>query len=446
MRRSRAASSSSPASRPASASRESPCGLIPGIGPKTAERLRHSGLDTLAKLAAASPEQLAARFGSRFGAALQSRARFEDDTPVTEERKVVSESRETTFDYDIADPAALEQVMERLAEQLCSTLVRQERQGRTIGIKVRLDDFSTHTRARTLAEPVASMDRVLPVALDLLRRFAAPRPVRLLGVRVAGLEPGPGHGRGAAHARAVGQAGGGSVQGAGQAPARVARQRVLDAELVQDADDDAADVVLGAVRRGQGADEEIQRALLITGVQRRERVAQVLGGIARSRARSAPPGRRRRSCRAPAARMASAPSRSPRPCRSRASGTAASARDGSSSTARRSDSSSPRATSSSASEGSSESRKLSTAAGGWAPTNSATICAVAERLDGGDALDGEGARHLWVGVHVDLGQLDLALAGGDGALEHRPELPAGAAPFGPEVDDDGNRARALDDG
>ena len=167
----------------------SPCGLIPGIGPKTAERLRHSGLDTLAQLAAASPEQLAGQFGSRFGAALQSRARFEDDAPVTEARKVVSESRETTFDYDIADPAALEQVMERLTEQLCSTLVRQERQGRTIGIKVRLDDFSTHTRARTLAEPVASMDRVLPVALDLLRRFAAPRPVRLLGVRVAGLEP-----------------------------------------------------------------------------------------------------------------------------------------------------------------------------------------------------------------------------------------------------------------
>jgi DNA polymerase-4 len=168
---------------------QSPCGLIPGIGPKTAERLRSAGLDTLGKLAAASPEQLAVRFGGRFAAALQSRARFEDDSPVTEERKVISESRETTFDYDIADPAALEEVLQRLTEQLCSALVRQERRGRTIGIKVRLDDFSTHTRARTLAEPVASCDRVLPVALDLLRRFAAPRPVRLLGVRVAGLEP-----------------------------------------------------------------------------------------------------------------------------------------------------------------------------------------------------------------------------------------------------------------
>ena len=167
---------------------QSPPGLIPGIGPKTAERLRRSGLDTLAKLAAASPERLATQFGGRFGAALQSRARFEDDSPVTEERKVVSESRETTFDYDIADTAKLEEVLERLTEQLCSALVRQKRRGRTVGIKVRLDDFSTHTRARTLAEPVAAIERVLPVALDLLRRFAAPRPVRLLGVRVAGLE------------------------------------------------------------------------------------------------------------------------------------------------------------------------------------------------------------------------------------------------------------------
>jgi DNA polymerase IV len=166
-----------------------PCGLIPGIGPKTAERLRACGLETLGKLAAAPPEQLAERFGPRLGAALRGRAQFEDDSPVTQERKVVSESRETTFDYDIRDPAALEPVLTQLTEKLCAALVAQERRGRTVGIKVRLDDFSTHTRARTLSEPVATTERVLPVALDLLRRFAPPRPVRLLGVRVAGLEP-----------------------------------------------------------------------------------------------------------------------------------------------------------------------------------------------------------------------------------------------------------------
>jgi DNA polymerase IV len=168
----------------------SACGLVPGIGPKTAERLRAAGINTLGALAAAEPDQLAARFGMRFAAELQRRARFEDDSLVTQERKVISESRETTFDRDIADPRQLEPVLAQLVGHLCATLAEQGRRGRTIGIKVRLDDFSTHTRARTVAEPVAEPDRVGPVALELLRRFAPPRPVRLLGVRVAGLEHG----------------------------------------------------------------------------------------------------------------------------------------------------------------------------------------------------------------------------------------------------------------
>jgi DNA polymerase-4 len=71
---------------------------------------------------------------------------------------------------------------------LCSALVAQGRHGRTVGIKIRLDDFSTHTRARTLCEPVASAEQVGPIALELLRRFGPRRPVRLLGVRVAGLQ------------------------------------------------------------------------------------------------------------------------------------------------------------------------------------------------------------------------------------------------------------------
>jgi DNA polymerase-4 len=167
---------------------QSPPGLVPGIGPKTAERLRALGIETLSQLAAAPALDLSQRFGPRLGAELQRRARFEDDGAVTEERKVISESRETTFDVDITDPARLEQILGELVARLCATLVSQDRRGRTIGIKVRLDDFSTHTRARTLSEPVASADRVGPVALGLLREFAAPRPVRLLGVRVAGLE------------------------------------------------------------------------------------------------------------------------------------------------------------------------------------------------------------------------------------------------------------------
>jgi DNA polymerase-4 len=79
-------------------------------------------------------------------------------------------------------------VLERLTGELCETLAREERRGRTIGIKVRFDDFSTVTRARSLDAAVNDLDTVGTVALELLRRLDPPRPVRLLGVRVAGLD------------------------------------------------------------------------------------------------------------------------------------------------------------------------------------------------------------------------------------------------------------------
>ncbi|MGI8904829.1 MAG: DNA polymerase IV [Solirubrobacteraceae bacterium] len=166
-----------------------PPGLIPGIGPKTAERLRALGIATLGELGAAPPSGLLARFGARQAAELQRRARFQDDAPVSEQRKVVSESREVTFDHDLSDPAALEQVLEGLVARLCAALADQHRCGRTVGIKVRLDDFSTHTRARTLSQPVNRADRVGSVAVELLRRFDSPRPVRLIGGRGGGRAP-----------------------------------------------------------------------------------------------------------------------------------------------------------------------------------------------------------------------------------------------------------------
>jgi DNA polymerase-4 len=164
-----------------------PCGLVPGIGPKTVERLRALGISTLGELAAADAGLLGARFGRRMAAELIRRASFEDDSPVTQERKVVSESRETTFDRDIASISELEAVMSRLVGRLASDLAAKDRCGRTVGIKIRLNDFSTHTRARTLARPVGTEEEIGPVALDLLRRFGVPAPVRLLGVRLAGL-------------------------------------------------------------------------------------------------------------------------------------------------------------------------------------------------------------------------------------------------------------------
>jgi DNA polymerase-4 len=163
-------------------------GLVPGIGPKTAERLARMGIETLGALAAFDAELLAAAFGPRLGRDLIRRARFEHDGPVTSVRIAKSESRETTFDVDVADPAELERIILRLADELCERLAKQERRGRTVSIKVRLDDWTTVTRARTLERAVNEALVVRATALELLRAYAPARPVRLLGVQVAGLD------------------------------------------------------------------------------------------------------------------------------------------------------------------------------------------------------------------------------------------------------------------
>ena len=162
-------------------------GLIPGIGPKTAARLAELGLTTLAAVGAAPAALLMKRFGENHGRDIARRARFEHEGRIGEPRKVVSESRERTFDRDLSDPAQLREALARMAAELCAGLATHGRRGRTIGIKVRLDDFTTVTRARTVAEPTCDVGVVTEVALGLLSDYAPARPVRLLGVRVAGL-------------------------------------------------------------------------------------------------------------------------------------------------------------------------------------------------------------------------------------------------------------------
>jgi DNA polymerase-4 len=169
----------------------SPPGLVPGIGPKTAARLAQLGLTTLAALATAPEAALVERFGPNLGRELRRRARFEHDGEVGAARKVVSESRERTFDHDLRDPAQLSALLERMSAELCASLAAHGRSGRTVGIKVRLDDFTTVTRVHTLAEPTCDPQVVDAVAQRLLRAYSPPRPVRLLGVRVAGLSKQP---------------------------------------------------------------------------------------------------------------------------------------------------------------------------------------------------------------------------------------------------------------
>ena len=163
-------------------------GMLPGIGPKTAARLERLGIATLAALAATPDGVLAAHFGARQGPWLRRRAMFDSADHIEPVRAAVSESRETTFDTDIADRARLEEILRRLTGELCAGLERHGRRGRTIAIKVRLDDFSTITRARTIGHATSDEAEVAELAVGLLREYAPSRPVRLLSVRVASFD------------------------------------------------------------------------------------------------------------------------------------------------------------------------------------------------------------------------------------------------------------------
>jgi DNA polymerase-4 len=165
-----------------------PTRILQGVGPRTEERLREMGIVTVRDLQTAPAAALAERFGERMGGWLRARASFHDSSPVEASRVAKSRSSETTFDTDVDDLAALQETVRKLALDVCEGLQGKGTRGRTIGIKVRYDDWTNITRARTVDGFTNDTEVITAVALDLLRENPPARPVRLLGVRVASFE------------------------------------------------------------------------------------------------------------------------------------------------------------------------------------------------------------------------------------------------------------------
>ena len=167
-----------------------PVRRINGIGPKAGAKLAAMGIRTIGELAAWPRADLVERFGRSYGAWLHEAAHGRDDRPVVTHSEPVSISRETTFERDLhakADRAELAGIFTRLCEQLQADLQRKGYVGRTVGIKLRFDDFRTVTRDLTLAEPVADAAAIRRAAGDCLKRVDLRRRLRLLGVRVGSL-------------------------------------------------------------------------------------------------------------------------------------------------------------------------------------------------------------------------------------------------------------------
>jgi DNA polymerase-4 len=165
-----------------------PTRILQGVGPRTQERLEQMGITTVAHLQASSKEALVERFGARMGQWLHALALFQDASPVETSRVAKSRSAETTFDSDVADLDVLRETVRSLAAEVCAGLRRKQTRGRTIGIKLRTADWTNITRDRSIDEFTNDTERVTAIALGLLDANAPARPVRLVGVRVAGFE------------------------------------------------------------------------------------------------------------------------------------------------------------------------------------------------------------------------------------------------------------------
>jgi DNA polymerase-4 len=167
-----------------------PARKINGIGPKTAARLESLRIATIGELAQADPMWLIEQFGASRGAWMHQASLGRDDRPVVTYSEPVTISRETTFERDLSvrrDRDMLSEIFTDLCEGLAEDLQRKGYVGRTIGLKLRYDNFKTVTRDRTIPQPTQDAKTIRRAASECLKRVPLERRIRLLGVRISGL-------------------------------------------------------------------------------------------------------------------------------------------------------------------------------------------------------------------------------------------------------------------
>ena len=163
---------------------------INGIGPKAAARLESIGIRTIGELAASDPLRLTDEFGANYAAWLVEAAHGRDQRPLVTHRESKSLSRETPFERDLdarADRETLGGIFTRLCEQVAADLARKGYAAKTIGVKIRFDDFSISTREITLPLHTQDAKIIRLWAGRCLKRQTLQRRIRLLGVRTGNL-------------------------------------------------------------------------------------------------------------------------------------------------------------------------------------------------------------------------------------------------------------------
>ena len=163
---------------------------VNGIGPKATEKLAGLGLHTIGDVAVADPSMLIRHFGNSFGAWLHEASHGRDERPVVIFSEPKSISRETTFERDlhaVRDRAELGAIFTQLCVQLAGDLARKGYASKTIGIKLRFDDFKSVTRDLSLPAHTMDAPTIRRAAGECLKRVDLTRRLRLLGVRAGAL-------------------------------------------------------------------------------------------------------------------------------------------------------------------------------------------------------------------------------------------------------------------
>jgi DNA polymerase-4 len=165
--------------------------LLPGVGPRSEERLRAAGVTTIGALAALPDADLRRLLPGKLGPLLRDRARGIDPRPLDLSSERVSYSQEETFERDVADRERLHAELRGMAERLGELLRRDRMNARTITTKLRYGDFSIRSRSTTLAAGTDDGATIGDLACALLDRALRDRPgaLRLVGVGVSSLEP-----------------------------------------------------------------------------------------------------------------------------------------------------------------------------------------------------------------------------------------------------------------
>jgi len=167
-----------------------PCRKVNGIGPKAEAKLATHDIHTIGDLAQRDRLWLMQHFGKSYGAWLHDAAHGKDDRPVETQSEPVSISRETTFEQDlhaVRDRDALSAIFTKLCAQVAADLQRKGYVGKTIGIKLRYDNFQSVTRDQTLDHHIDQAQAIRQAAGQCLKRVDLQRRLRLLGVRVGSL-------------------------------------------------------------------------------------------------------------------------------------------------------------------------------------------------------------------------------------------------------------------